>query len=210
MAYYVLTAYYPSRDTGAETDYAKMDPIRLGDPLFCDSCNRAISALCWLPPFRVELEVWNACFGDISFGTGEELLVSEKFKQAWEEWGLTGLTGFDPVIVSRVRRHKRFQATPPNYYRVAVKRDPVRIDQKVSGFVWDGKPQCEDCNLGKEILCFDKIALHRDDQPQHNLFIPRGMPCLYMADQRFADFCQKERIANAMLVPADEYQCDYR
>jgi hypothetical protein len=53
--------------------------------------------------------------GDFIEASGNDLLLSERFAQAFWEEGLTGLEGFHPVEVVRVRRARRLP--PPAAWR---------------------------------------------------------------------------------------------
>ena len=83
-----------------ETEFAKIDGSQ-GDALKCPSCGHYISSLRWLPPFRAELELWDPTYGDIAFGAGPELIVSERFKMLWSQSGLVALAGFNSVHIVR-------------------------------------------------------------------------------------------------------------
>ncbi len=61
----------------------------------------------WLPPHRAELVLHGEELGDFIDVFGNDLLVSERFAQAFREEGFTGLEGFHPVEVVRVRRKRR-------------------------------------------------------------------------------------------------------
>ena len=92
MRFFVLD-YKPGHARG-ETEFYSVQPDNVGEAPKCEACGCFIGALKWFPPFRAGLELWDSIFGDIAFGPGDELLVSERFKVLWEERGLTGLQGF--------------------------------------------------------------------------------------------------------------------
>src|SRR5690349_12076663 len=91
-----------------ETDASKVKPNR-GDADRCPKCGGFITMLKWLPPFRVELEVFGKALGDVAFGTGDDLILSERFLEAWTREGLKGLHDVTPVEIVRVKP-KRFAA----------------------------------------------------------------------------------------------------
>ena len=61
----------------------------------------------WLPPYRVELELYGQGLGDFVEGPGQYVLISERVAEAFRAEGLTGLLGFHPVEVVRVRRKRK-------------------------------------------------------------------------------------------------------
>ncbi len=149
MRFYVCELK-PEHATG-ETEFYDEDESRTGDAPKCELCGRHIGALTWLPPYRVELELWDSVFGDIAFGPGDNLLVSERFKTLWDERGLTGLQGFDPVEVVKAKRHKGNQpdlSEQPNYYCVSVARSQAAIDVAESGLEREDSELCPACRSG--------------------------------------------------------------
>src|SRR5687767_2713767 len=90
-----------------DTKLSTVDPANLGEAPLCPRCGRAHGMLTWRPPFRAELELHGEGFGDFATGPGYEALISERFADTFRAEGLTGLLGFHPVEVVRVRRRTR-------------------------------------------------------------------------------------------------------
>src|SRR4051794_20153926 len=75
-----------------ETCFSYEEGYNQGDAERCPACGAFISALKWLPPYRVELDLYGKRFGDLAFGFGgDDLLVSQKFRQVYYEYSLAGL-----------------------------------------------------------------------------------------------------------------------
>src|SRR4051812_25128656 len=87
-----------------DTKFRGVKPVNLGEPAPCPKCGEAIGMLAWLPPYRTELELYGKSPGDFVKGSGDEVLISERMAEAFRAEGLTGLLGFHPVDVVRVRR----------------------------------------------------------------------------------------------------------
>lgn len=198
-----------------ETEFYEEQPSQTGEAPKCRECSKYIGALPWLPPYRVELELWDRVFGDVAFGPGDELLVSERFKTLWHERGLIGLEGFHPVEIVKVKRHKRRKpdlAERPNYYCVTVIRSRAAIDDGRSGLEREDPVVCLACRTGKKsciIKRAKRIVLEPSTWAGEDIFIARGLPGTYLASERFKSFWEDYKITSATLIPAEEYSFDF-
>jgi hypothetical protein len=186
----------------AKTDFLPGAPDNTGEAPKCPACHGVIGMREWLPPYRVELDVWGTSFGDIIIGTGLNVLVSERFASLWREEGLVGLAGFDPVEIVRIRRRGRTRETPPRYVRVSVIRSEAAIDQARSGMVWESPEVCDVCREDGMIKGWDRIVL--EAPARENVFIARGLSSHILADERFRTFCEIHDIKNAHLIPGPD------
>jgi len=205
--FYVLEKIQPGEVRG-DTEFGEELPWNQREPAVCSACGRHDRKMIWLPPFHVELECWDSEFGDLALAAGEDMLVSERFKRLYEHWGLTGLGGFEPVKVVRIKRHKRFKADPPPYFHVRVGRTRAAIDQKRSCFVWaEPDKVCPVCRAGGGIRRWKRIVIEEDTWAGEDIFIPRGLS-VFVTSGRFKALCEHENVSNAVLVPAEEYWDD--
>src|SRR6218665_3433115 len=90
-----------------DVDVEKAEPVNRADAPRCPRCGDIIGLLTWRAPYRVELELHGEELGDFIRSTGYERLISERFAEAFRAEGLTGLEGFHPVEVVRVRLQRR-------------------------------------------------------------------------------------------------------
>ena len=197
-----------------ETEFAKAGAVNRGDAPICEKCGGFIGSLVWLPPYRAELELWDSVFGDVAFGPGDDLLVSERFKSVWEEHGLTGLQGFDPVEVIKVKRHKPKKpdlSEQPNYYHVSVVRTQAAIDADESGLDRDRPEVCPACRLCRKggVKRAQRVVLEPDTWAGEDIFVARGLPGTYLVSERFKSFFDDYGITSAKLIPAKEYSFDF-
>lgn len=117
MRFYVLYTY-PKGDF--DTEYTTPADWTVGDASSCPRCGATVSMLAWLPPFRVELRLYGTAFGNFVFMPGsDDFLVSQKFRDVYFGHGFTGLCGFDPVDVVRVKSRRKKIPKPPTYFRVS-------------------------------------------------------------------------------------------
>src|SRR5947209_10879505 len=115
LSFYVLKQPRPEspEDKCGGTTAIQEKGFNVGEALKCPNCGRFIGMLAWLPPFRVELQAWGMEFGDIIEAGGNDLIVSRRFKRLYDEHQLTGLIGFEPVEVVKVKRQGRSGAELP-------------------------------------------------------------------------------------------------
>src|SRR5215469_17136405 len=127
MRFYVLRNPQPD-ETDAVTDWLAVDGTRRGAAPRCPVCHKYIDSMPQLPPWRFELETWGKRFGDLAFKTSADLLVSERFKDAFLASGLTGLSGFNPAeIIKVIARRGKVPVPMPGYFTVVVGRSRAAI-----------------------------------------------------------------------------------
>jgi hypothetical protein len=201
-----------SRITGSayETEFIDEEPVNLGDAPRCEACGGYVGMLRWLPPYRVELELWGKDFGDMVFGAGVNPLVSERFASLFRGEGLSGLEGFDPVEVVRVRyrRRPKTRPTPPAYLHVSVVRGRAAVDDDRSGIERNGPVACQECR-SHGVDRARRIIPDLTGWEGEDLFIARGLTGRIIASERFRSFCERHEIKNAVLIPAEEYSFDH-
>ena len=145
-------------------------------------------------------------FADIAFGGASDFLVSERFKNLYNESDLHGLEGFESVEIMKVKMRKsKIKLSPPKYFHVTVPRDTARIDDRASGLIREGGPStCLDCGSTGAIK-YDRIFLMEDTWSGSDAFYARGLPGTILVSNRFAKFYRLNDITGGRLVPALQY-----
>lgn len=207
MKFYVLESSVEK--VRHETEFFYVEPHPVEEPPRCTGCGEPRGFMVPLPPYNIALELWDTGFGDIAYGPGDWLLISDRLKCLWEEHGLRGLQRFYPVSIKKVIRHKRFKGNPPAYFLVEVSASSATIDEAASGCEWEGSPTCPVCERGKLIKRWKKHVLIPGTWQGENIFRPKGLSGSIMTDQRFADFAREFNILNCHLIPADQYAHDF-
>ena len=83
-------------------DAIPVDEVK-GDSEKCPLCNRPISMLKWLEPRKMRLT--NSKYPDrLTAWLSEPMVISEKFKKAYEQEGLIGIKKFIPIEVVKIAR----------------------------------------------------------------------------------------------------------
>lgn len=189
----------------SDTEFLDVEPSILGDAPQCDVCRNYIDGSPWLPPYYAQLEVWERSFGDLAFGPGNELLVTDRFQLCWNEMGLVGLVGFEPVQIVKVVRRKRFNGETPPYSHVVPVRSETRVDLRASELEHDDDGSyCPVCHSGN-VRGWKRIVFQPDTWSGEDVFVARGLPGTIFVSDRFREFRDEYGISNCPLIPAEEY-----
>ena len=211
MSFFVLrnpSAY--QTDDHAVTDATPVDPVHVGEAIRCSDCGNNLSMLPWLPPFRVVLEPWTCAYGDITWAIGNELLLSERFVDLFQESGLTGLQVLGHAEIVRVtpRGGARPQGTPPQYLCARPVLSNTKIDLEASGVEMQGPVTCDTCRSGV-LLRHKRVVVDEGTWTGEDLFYARGLSGLIITSERFAEWFRKNKINSGVLVPAQEFATDF-
>jgi hypothetical protein len=193
----------------ALTDFLPADGTKRGDAPKCLKCGVFIGTMPRLPPIRIELETWGRRFGDLAFSTNNDVLVCDRFRQAWLSSGLTGFSGFGPAEVVKVTaRRGKIPKPMPNYFVASPGRSRAVIDGRASGIDYKKPWICEECRSG-HIARVRRLVLEPDTWSGEDVFIPRGLRGTIIASERFKEFCDRHAFSNCLLIDADRYHVDY-
>jgi hypothetical protein len=139
----------------------------------------------------------------VEAGSGNNLLVSPRFKQIYEENGLSGLRGFDSVELKRVTRHNRqLLGMPPAYLAVHVAYGDTAIDPIASGVEWMDNDECKLCLMGDKLRRRRRIVVDEKTWTGEDTFLLRGLHVEFVVSDRFRNLCEENGVSNAFFVPA--------
>jgi hypothetical protein len=207
MKFHVFQTRMLAENASAFTEAFQGAGSVCGEAPLCPTCGDGVGALSWLPPFRVELAAVGTEFGDVAIAGGNNLLVSERFREIYFRNKLRGLSGFEPVEIVRVKRKKKTVGEPPQYLRVAVPYTRTAIDLDASECEWDEPPTCSDCLYGA-IRSWRRTIVDESTWTGEDIFIARGSAD-FIVTQRFKDVCDANHVSNAVFVPAEESGHDF-
>ncbi|MDY7228826.1 imm11 family protein [Hyalangium rubrum] len=192
-----------------DTKFSKLEPASRGDPPPCPKCGKTIGMLMWLPPYRAELELHGQGLGDFVGGPGNEVLISERMKEAFQAEGLVGLLGFHPVEVVRVRRKGRGPKvdTMPCYFVATARFGHGAVDEARSRLQRNKPVTCSECrNTGVDAI--HGFTLESGTWRGEDVFRPRGLQGDIVVSERFAEFIKRHGFTNMKLIPTEEYVWD--
>ena len=204
MRFFVLNESPTGRDEGARTDISEADDTQRGDVPRCEACGKCLGSLKWLPPYRVELDTWGHEHADLAF-VFPDLIVSLRVKRLWEAGTLTGLSGFEPVEVVSVTRHRKLRGDPPPYFRAVVSRSRTAIDLSASGFEWDEAPTCDACRLGGNVKRWKRVVIEEATWTGEDVFFARGLSGSIFVSERFKRWCEVNAVRNAVFIVAEGF-----
>ncbi|GIK54323.1 MAG: hypothetical protein BroJett014_32960 [Planctomycetota bacterium] len=198
-----------SIDTVLCTEFLTHGEPNLAKAPKCPRCGLSYSLMRWLPPYRAELETWERGFSDIAFGSGPSLLVSQRFRALFLASKLRGLSGFDPVEVVKIKRHKKFKGDPPPYFHVQVAYSQARIDIKASGMEWgEGLVPCPECHATRNVKRWQRLLIEPGTWSGEDVFIARGLN-REMCSPAFKEFCDTNDLIGVVFLPSEHYAYDH-
>lgn len=192
-----------------DTQCEDADPVNLGAAPRCSRCGDPIGMKEWLPPYRIDLELYGQGLGDFVEGTGYDVLISERFAESFRAQGLTGLLGFHPVEVVRVRR-KRKGPKPgavPRYFAVTACFGRGAVDEARSRIRRSEPVTCPECRSAG-VDSVHGFALEPGTWQGEDVFRPRGKQGSILVSERFAEFVKQHGLTNMKLIPTEEFIWD--
>lgn len=192
-----------------DTDFDTAEPVNLQPAPRCTQCGGVIGMKTWLPPYRGELTLHGRAFGDFVKFPGYEVLVSERFAEAFRAGGLSGLLGFHPVEVSRVRgvRKGAKVVSVPRYFLVSPCFGRAAVDMARSRIRHEGAVTCPECrDVSPDSI--HGFSLESGTWAGEDVFRPRGLQGLIVVSERFARLVEREALTNMRLIPIEEYTWD--
>ncbi|KFA93158.1 double-CXXCG motif protein [Archangium violaceum] len=193
-----------------DADVDTVEPVNLGEAPRCPQCGTFIGLLKWLPPYRVELELHGEELGDFIKNSAYDLLISERFAEAFRAEGLTGLEGFHPVEVVRVRRRGKRALKPikvPRYHVVSSRFGRAAVDLVLNRVRTHRTPTCPECRSGG-ISAINGFVLEPETWSGEDIFRPRGMPGEIVVSERFKSFVERHGLTNMVLTPTEQFVWD--
>ena len=205
MRFYVLDYEVGSSH---ETMFNAMAPNHIGkgtDRQACPACGEHMGMLPWLPPYRAEVKAYGKQLGDVAFGPGNGLLVSARFRAAWEATDLRGLE-FAPIERIRVRP-ARFGKKPVTYWHVAPRRFGTRIDVSRGLIEWDTPHLCMTC-LDANADSIRGFAIDETSWTGEDMFYAWGLNGSIIVTDRVRQLRDEHGLTNINLTPVEEFFWD--
>jgi hypothetical protein len=206
MNFFVLTNFGGEQCKTA-TDFAPVDGSRMGDAPRCPVCGEFVGMRPLLPPVRLELESWGSQWGDVAFGPGDQILISERLKSLYADRNLIGFTRFDNVALAKVRNRMGALSDPPDYQLATILRGRAAIDDIASGLVREGRRTCEECRTGGIIKRLERVVFEQNTWAGEDIFYARGLPGTILVSERF-NRLQAEGDVAFCLVDASDFSFD--
>lgn len=196
-------------DFAGRIDVMQVEGANYGPGPRCKHCELPLGSKTWLPPYQLELETWGEQYGDIR-RSGNDLIASERFRDAFEQAGLQGLESFEPVEVVKVtHRRAKPQEPLPRYFKATIVHSPTTIDQQASGYVWEGDSEvCPECLIGSVLKRYQRLAIKPETWNGEDVFFPRGNNNPIVSERFHTLFCERGFVG-AVFIPTEEDHVDH-
>ena len=183
-----------------------MKPENIGEAPLCPVCGECIGMLPWVPPYHVEIVAHGKMLGDVVKCTGMSLLVSDRFRQAWQQEGLCGIEEFSPLARLRVRP-ARLGRRPLTYFHVAPQYYGTQIDVEHSLIEYNRPITCGKCKSG-DVESVRGFAIDEASWTREDLFIAWGMSGEIIVTDRVRQLRDDYGLTNINLTPVEKYFWD--
>lgn len=189
-----------------DTEMLEADPVVLGEAPRCEICGLYTGGRPWLAPHRAELTLHGEEWGDFAFrGDGDgEFLISERAGHLYRQEGLRGLSGFEPVEITRANGT---DSPPPSYLHAAVGRSHAAVDERKSSLIRGEAPTCDRCrSAGLEGI--QGFVLDPGSWSGEDVFFARGLTGVLVVSNRFREFVRQHGLTNVRFTPTESYEWD--
>lgn len=205
MQFYVMNDLRTS-DWTFHANAFGMKPEHLGLPARCPVCTECVGSLPWLPPYHAEIVLHGRKLGDIIKCSGDDLLVSARFHEAWLTAGLRGISQFSAIERLRVRP-ARFGRKPLAYFHIHPQYFGTRIDLDSSLIDYDRGGTCKHCHSGL-INNVRRLVINESSWTGEDLFFAWGKPGSVIVSDRVRELRDKHGLTNMNLTRVEEYLWD--
>ena len=182
-----------------------LEPKNQGSAPECPECGSCVGMLPWLPPYHAEIIVHGKKLGDVIEAGGSSLLVSERFRSAWETEGLRGIETFSPLERIRVRPARLGKKTP-TYFHVAAQHFGTQVDVERSLIEYDRPITCQKCKSG-DANTIRGFSIDESSWTGEDFFYAWGVSPLIVSD-RVREMRDKYGLTNMNMTPVEEYLWD--
>jgi hypothetical protein len=204
MQYFVLRPVIPSP---AETEYIPVRAPKSGEPPRCPRCNRAVAPAPWVSPRRAVVLGHGSEFGDIAFGLADGLLVSARFRRAWEAEGLAGIVECDRLAAMRCC--PLLPGRAQDYAYCTFERGAaVAVPLDARTRMTPGAQACDLCGGGVEVVAFRGFSIDESTWSGADLFLPWGVPATLVATERVLDAASKHFLRNVTAIRVEDHVHD--
>ncbi|NET39687.1 MAG: hypothetical protein F6K19_48300 [Cyanothece sp. SIO1E1] len=187
------------------TDYVTIEESVLGKAPVCPVCGSYTGMLPVLPPVVVEIQSQGSQWSDVSFGSGDQILVSDQLKKRFVDYSLLGIESIEPVAIAKAQSRKRMMPNPPKYWICTITHSKISIDDKASNLVRERSWTCPYCKFGGLIESFDRVILEDEDQTSEDIFFARGLPGTLLVSAKFKRVCDEIGLPECYFVESSKY-----
>jgi hypothetical protein len=187
-----------------DTEYMPVESARYGDAPTCPQCGAFIGARKWLDPLRASVSVHGEAPGDFGFFGSADFLVTRAAVASLRVLGIAAFEDARPVDVAASRGWPLHDI--PRYVYPELPVGPA-ADLDRSVIVSARANPCEWCgpNAADAI---GPIYVEEATWEDVELFVPRRVPGVTLATQRFVDAVHEAGLTGITFVAANQHRWD--
>lgn len=195
--YFVLA---PDRNSSADTEYVKADPVTRGSAPKCSMCGLFIGMRPWLAPRHARIVAHGESLGDFAFASSSDMLVSDRVKHLVGHANLRGMTNFEQVGLGQVDRTSEVV----KYYHADIAVDGLEAAWERSGVECTEETDCPLCHCNG-ISAISGFEVEASPGTSLHIGVPWGLPGIVVVSDTFKAAAEATRLTNLMLLPTAEY-----
>ena len=160
---------------------------------YCPLCGRAVGGSVWMGPYR--LYVSSMKIPDVMYGVGFSMLISDRFKTAYESSTLHGVDSF--------QKYELFYRGKPietDFFCPRIAYSSKKIEfakaQNQNRIYDKSLPKCSLCRKSGNGRQDDGTRFYFDDIPEYDIFKIYEEPGKIYCSQKFLLFCQQSQFKN--------------
>lgn len=177
--------------------------INLGRADKCEVCSSVLTSRKWLPPHKIRVSKRN--LGDTILGTFDNLIVSAKFKESFQEIDLKGIKSYQPVAIYFQNR-----LLGDRYFYAEIEMSDFFIDLNKSGFELEGEPGCPVCQkAGSIIKKWDGIIFEHPETINLDIFTTKLLPGTLCVSESFRNFVVGHDLSNISMIEASKFKTSW-
>lgn len=182
----------------------------------CRKCKRAIGQRFWLPPYDVVIKQPKN-MGDFVGGVlGTDLIVSARFKENYENSGMTGIEKFTKLNIAQKGSKKSGSYKIPAIYGVTIELTTTQVDYGKMDVTWFSEPEANICDLccpgggghGGIYQTYKSIVVKAQTLTDNDFFIPINFVGNIMITERAKTFIEQNEFTNVVLTVDNEAKHD--
>jgi hypothetical protein len=201
MPFFVL---HPVVGSERETEFGETPPVHLGAAPECPKCGSFVGSKPWLPPYRAIVKGHGHELGDVAFGVGSSLLVSEALRRAWETAGLRGIVRFAELDELQVRPAK-LASNPVRFFQASVEYGTTSVDEQKSIIDRSGAVKCQQCKTGGVLRSIHGFSIDEGTWDGQDLFYAWGLPGTIIVTDAVRQLASRLALKNVNLTAVEDY-----
>lgn len=167
----------------------------------CRECGNILTNREWLSPY--EIKVSKKKLGDVIYGTWNHFIVSQKFKDIYEQNNCTGITSFNRVII-----YFRGKQLDEKYYYTKLILSEVKTNLIKSNVKIDKQDRCNTCQLGSANLdSIDRLIFENEEIITEDIFATMILPGHLIFSERLKKLT--ENLNNITFTEANDFSLHF-